>query len=422
MPMRILFLSNFYPPHELGGMGLRCQETLDRLSKRGHACHVLTSEYGVRGRPAPQGNVTRALYLQADLYHYRPLDILRRPWRERSNRHELCRVMQEFQPDVVFVWGMWNLSRTLAHLAEQRMPGRVAYAIASYWLIEPELHEVYWRQSPRRRWVEALFAPARWLVLRALTRERTAHPLALEQVACVSEYVRRKLGDADALPHGARVIYNGIDPQPFLATPVRQAPRNEEMQLIYTGGILAQKGVYTAVEAMGLLRQRGKAANLTLTVVGSGHPEYEAYLKERVSQLGLDASVTFCERVPREQIPGLLNDADVFLFTSVWEEPLARSVMEAMAAGLAVLATPVGGQSEMLENEVNALIFPPGDAEALASCIQRVRDDPNLRVRLGKAGRETVLERFTLERMVDSIEAWLEAIIRQDLKSPCEIG
>lgn len=408
--MRILFLSNFFPPYELGGMELRCKETMDSLSKRGHTCHVLASRYGVSGRPEPQDNVTRTLHLQSDIYHYRPLDFILRSWRERANRDELSRVIQKLRPDIVFVWGMWNLSRTLPYLAEQWMPGRVAYTIASYWLIEPEIHEAYWHQTPRRRWVKVFFAPVRWLALRALARERKAHPLALEHVACVSEYVRRKLVDAEALPHSARVIYNGIDPRRFVVMPVRQAARSEELHLIYTGGIMVQKGVDTAVEAMGLLHQRGEAGDLSLTIVGSGQPEYEAYLMERVSQLGLDGLVTFRGHVPRDQVPGLLREADVFLFTSVWEEPLARSVMEAMASGLAVLATPVGGEKEMLENEVNALTFPPGDAEALARCIQQVRDDPDLRMRLGKAGRETVLERFTLDRMVDNVEAWLEAI------------
>ena len=79
--MRLLFLTNLYPPHDLGGMELRCQETVCGLRARGHVCQVLTSRYGVHGRPPPEEAITRALHLETAIYHYRPLDFfLRRSW------------------------------------------------------------------------------------------------------------------------------------------------------------------------------------------------------------------------------------------------------------------------------------------------------------------------------------------------------
>lgn len=410
--MRILFLSNLYPPHDLGGWEQQCQEVVDRLQARGHICHVLTSRHGVRGRPPSEEGVTRALYLQADIYYYRPLDFfLRRPWQERANQCALRRILNAFQPDIVFVWGMWNLSSSVAYWAEQWMPGRVAYAIAGYWPMKPDIHESYWWLPAGRTWTEALKSPARHLALRMLAHEKTAHPLALEQVACVSEYVHHKLSEAGALPHGARVIYNGINPQPFLEAATARAPRRDKMRLLYVGGLMAHKGVHTAIEALGLLQQQGQTDGLHLTIVGGGHPDYETYLKQRVNELDLGERVTFYGRVPRAAIADLLSGFDVFLFTSVWEEPIARTVMEAMAAGLAVIGTAVGGQREMLEDGMNALVFPPENAAELAERILQLQRDPTLYTRLAEAGRRTVLERFTLDRMVDEMEAWLEEIV-----------
>jgi glycogen(starch) synthase len=409
--MRILFLSNLYPPHDLGGWEQNCQEMVARFRERGHTCHVLTSGYSMEGDPLPEEGVTRSLRLQSDIQYYRPLDFfVRRPWQERANRRAVRRAVNRFRADVLFIWGMWNLSARVAYWAEQWLPGRVAYAIASYWLVEPDAHEAYWQRPGRRRWTRALLAPARWLALRTLAREAKGHPLALKHVACVSEYVRRRLEDAGALPRGARVIYNGIDPQPFLDAAAASPPGDDRLRLIYTGGIVPHKGVQTAVEAMGLLQQRGEADGLHLTLVGGGRCDYEARLKERVRKLGLETLVTFHGRVPRDQIPGLLSGADVFLFTSVWEEPIARSVMEAMAAGLAVVGTAVGGQREMLVDGANALVFPPEDADGLAARVLRLQREPDLRTRLTEAGQRTVLERFTLERMVDDMETWLEEI------------
>lgn len=409
--MRVLFVTNLYPPHHLGGMELRCGETVNSLQARGHDCHVLTSRHGLEGEPLLEEGVTRALHLQADIYHYRPLDFfVRRPRQESANLHALRRAIELFQPDVIFVWSLWLLSRQVPFWAEQWLPGRVAYAVAGYYLSEPDAHEAFWQPRPVRTWRDAVLAPARWAALRIVARDRKAHILALEHVACVSEYVRRKLSDAGVLPHGARVIYNGIDPRPFVEAEARRLPHYGSLRLVYTGGLAEHKGVHTAIEAVGLLRQYGETRDVSLTLVGGGHPDYEAYLRQRVGSLGLEEHVTFFGRVPREDIAGILADHDVFLFTSTYDEPIARSVMEAMATGLAVIGTPVGGQAEMLEDGVNALVYPVDDALALAECILRLKSDPQLRTGLANEGRRTVLARFTLDRMVDEMEAWLMGI------------
>ncbi len=409
--MRILFVSNLYPPYELGGMEQLCQETCDGLTARGHTCHVLTSRFRVPRGAAPEPGITRALHLQADVYHYRPLDFfLRRPSQERANRRALRAAIDSFRPDIVFVWGMWNLSLSLAYWAERWMPGRVAYAVAGYWFLPPNVHEAYWQAPAKRAWVEALKTLARWLANRILARERRAHPLALEQVACVSEFVRTKLAEAGVLPNGARVIYNGIDPAPFLDASAARQARADALRLVYVGGVAQHKGVHTAVEALGLLQQRGQAGGLSLTVVGGGHPDYQAGLMRRVAALGLEQQVAFIGRVPRDQIARILAEHDVFLFTSVWEEPIARTVMEAMASGLAVIGTAVGGQREMFVHRENALVFPPGDAAALAETIIQLKASPALVHDIAQAGLRTVLERFTLDRMIDETEAWLQEI------------
>ncbi len=409
--MRILFISNLYPPHDLGGMEIRCKETVDRLRARGHVCHVLTSSYGVQ-KPAPQEEgIARVLHLEADVHYYRPLDFfLRRPAREKANWRALRYAIETFKPDIIFIWGLWNLSTQVAYWAEQWLPGRVAYAVAGYWPMQPNSHKSYWQQPARHLWARIVMSPARWLALRRLARERNAYPLDLEHVACVSHYVRDKLVKAGALPHGACVIYNGIDPVPFLKVAKTRSSHANGLRLVYTGGLVAHKGVHTAIEALGILHQRDALEGIHLTLVGGGHPDYEAQLHQRVATLDLQQHVTFHGRVPREQIASILAEHDVFLFTSTYEEPIARTVMEAMAAGLAVIGTPVGGQQEMLEDGINALVYPPDDAERLAECIMRLQQDSALLRRLAEAGRKTVLERFTLERMVDEMEAWMEEV------------
>lgn len=410
--MRILFFTHAFPPFELGGWPQNCAEIVWGLQERGHVTHVLTSRYGVGHGAQAETGVTRALYFQAQMDHYRPLDyVLTRVRHERENERVLQETVASFQPDVVSIWGLWNLSRQLPWWAEQRLgPGRVAYSIADYWPMEPDMHEYYWELPARRPIVERAKAAIRPAILRRLASERASHPIELRKVACVSEYVLEKLQRAGALPQGGRVIRNGIDPDPFLAH--ARPPRGlDTCRLLYFGGLAERKGVHTAIEALGLLQQRGEGEGYSLTVVGSGHPDYVARLHDLVERLDLAERVSFVGQVPRTEIPVLLGEFDVFLFTSIYEEPIARTVMEAMAAGLVVVGTTVGGQREMLSDGVNSLVFAPADASGLADRIVELRDAPGLYDRLSQAGRETVLQRFTLDRMVDEIEIWLQSIV-----------
>jgi len=385
-----------------------CEEVVKGLTARGYDTHVLTSRYGIQGRHLTEKEVSRALHLQADVYHYRPLDFfLFRSRQESTNVRTLQHTVHTFSPDVIFIWGMWNLSPKVAHWAEQTLPGRVAYYVASHWLIEPDVHQSYWDSPARRRLVNIMKHKVSPWVLGQLQRERLTYPLELRHVACVSAHVRQKLSSANALPYGAQVIYNGIDPDPFVRAATDRMPPDGALRLIYIGGLGQHKGVHTAIEALALLRDQDGIAGLSLTIVGGGHPAYETYLRSMVTSFELENVVNFVGRVSRECIPELLADADVFLFTSVWDEPIARTVMEAMASGLAVIATPVGGQQEMLVVEENALVFAPGDAVGLANRIAQLRKDPDLLQRIASTGQNYILAHLTLKRMIDEIERFL---------------
>jgi hypothetical protein len=155
--MRILFVSSQYPPHELGGYEQLCHEVTRELLARGHAVSVLTSRYGVRSaQEARSGNVTRTLHLMTDIHYYKPLDFFfKLPRQEKENLAELKIAMEVFKPDVVMFWGMFAMSHNLPYWAEQWMPGRVTYYMASYWPTDEDLHLAYWKSPANRRITEA---------------------------------------------------------------------------------------------------------------------------------------------------------------------------------------------------------------------------------------------------------------------------
>jgi glycosyltransferase involved in cell wall biosynthesis len=115
-------------------------------------------------------------------------------------------------------------------------------------------------------------------------------------------------------------------------------------------------------------------------------------------------------------MPAILQQFDVLVFPSIYEEPLARITEEAMVSGLVVVGTITGGTREILSDGENGLTFAPEDADGLARQVIRLINDPDLRCRLAHNGRQTVLEHFTLDKMVNEIEVYLGEVFTRSVK------
>ena len=213
--MRILFLSNFFPPARPGGYTQWCHEVAERLAERGHTIGVLTSRYELAKAPASEQNIYRLLHLEGDLAYYQPLHFFTR-WKKqhRENLVFLEHTVKDFAPDLIFVWGMWALSKALPALAEQLLPGRVVYYLSDYWPSALDMHTTYW-QSPARRW--PMQAPKRVLskVAMSMLAKEGQPDLKLEQVICVSARVRDLLVEAGLPIQHARIIHGGTDVERF---------------------------------------------------------------------------------------------------------------------------------------------------------------------------------------------------------------
>lgn len=408
--MRILIISNYYPPLEIGGWGQLTRDVARRLQERGHQVHVLTGNHRAGEIVSPEPMVTRALHLESlDLAHYRPRYTLQYRRRERQNRQLLENVTAVFTPDIIFINGMWNLSKSIALQAEKLRPGRVVYYIASDWPTDTDAHTAFWQSPPAN---PRLRLPKRWLgrIARSLflpvpNKDRLAFPHVLCVSAFMQTYMVEKVG---VPPAQTRVVHNGIDVTKF--TPKRGNGEQRPLRLLYAGGFWEIKGVDTAVKAIAILVNRQNQTDIHLTLIGSGHPDYTRQLRALIQKHRLAQFVTFGDRVPRRQMPDLLRQFDVLLFPSTGPEALARITQEAMAAGLIVIGTTTGGTPEILQDGQNGLTFTAGDAAMLAGKIALLRRDPALGARLARAARQTVEEKFTFERMVDELEAYFERI------------
>ncbi len=412
--MKLLFVSNLYPPHHLSGYEMLCHETAAQLAMRGHQVHVLTSTYGVTGPQAEPG-IYRRLSLESDRYYYRIRDLMHYWSDKRSNYLAVKQVIAELSPDAVVIWGMWNLSRLVAAWAERFAGPRVAYYLADVWPGEPSAHEAYWdgtANSLAGRMFKRVF---RGPVRLALKAEWRPYRLRYEHVVASCQSTRDELIQAGLPIEHCRVIYEGIDPIPYRTAAQRRESRPDggPLRVVFVGTLAAHKGAHTVVEAFGQLQDSGESAPMHLTILGAGHPDYEAHLHQLVNQWHLEDRVSFHRPIPRSELPDFLSRFDVLVMPSVYKEPLARISQEAMAAGLVLVATPTGGTREILVHGQNGLAFEPENAQELADRLRALADDAPLRQRLAQKGWETVSERFTISRMVCDLETYLSQVAAQ---------
>ena len=404
--MKLLFVSNFYPPHHLGGYEMLCHEVARHLIARGHDLTVLTSTHGAEA-DEKEPRIYRELVLDCNVHYYRPHQVLSYFSTRRTNRQALERAMIKTAPDIVVIWGMWQLSRQVAAWAEELAGPKIAYYISDQWPAEPGSHRDYWDRASRSLIGRVFKGVLRIPVRLALQDEWRPPELQLQHTMVCSRAVRDKLLEAGVRLSHAKVIYHGIDPTPYRQAAEQHSaePASTTLRVAYVGTLAPHKGVHTAVEALGQLTKLGTPAELA--ILGSGHPEYERRLHELVERWQLDGRVTFHRPIPRAKLPTFLAQHDVLVMPSVYEEPQARISQEAMAAGPVLVATLTGGTKELLIDGENGLAFEPEDADGLARQLDRLAQDPELCQELRSHGWQTVKERFTITRMIDELEAYL---------------
>lgn len=210
-------------------------------------------------------------------------------------------------------------------------------------------------------------------------------------VACISNYARSQAMLASDPAHWdrLRVVHCGVEPGLYRRHGgERDDPR---LHLVFVGRLAPVKGLRVLIEALRLRRAREGADDLRLTVVGDG--EDRPALEAMAAPLG-DA-VRFTGYRSQDEVAGILATADAFALAS-FAEGVPVVLMEAMAAGLPVIAPRITGIPELVEDGVSGILVPPGDAQALAAAIDRLAGLPDRGAALGEAGRRVVAAEFDI--------------------------
>lgn len=264
--------------------------------------------------------------------------------------------------------------------------------------------------TPHGNVLEGYFGRAgTWLFARL---EGAAAPLADRIVSLTRREIAQYLEEGIGRPEQHTFIHNGIDLDAFARGGRDRAAVRREMGvppdaflILSVGRIVPVKGHVHLIGALPeVLRRFPDAAVL---IVGGGPLRRD--LEARARSLGVADRVLLPGH--REDVAGVLEAADLFALPSL-NEGLGLALVEAMAMGLATVASGVGGVPEVVVDGETGLLTPPRDAGALAKAILRLMEDEGLRRRMGEAGRERVCTHFSIERTVRETERLYEELLR----------
>jgi glycosyltransferase involved in cell wall biosynthesis len=226
-----------------------------------------------------------------------------------------------------------------------------------------------------------------------------------------SDAVRRDVERTERHWEGKfRKIYNGVAPiEPWapdeaMAFRRREGIPDDTLVALCVSNFYPYKGHEELVEAVAKVVP--VYPNVIFLMVGRDSGTMEA-TKARVRERGIERSVRFVGS--RTDVPDLLRASDLFVHPSR-EEGFSNAILEAMAAGLPVVACDVGGNPEAIVDRETGRLVPPRNAWAFASAVAELLADPEKRKAMGEAGRHRATERFSLDRMVGEMESLYEAL------------
>jgi len=366
--MRILVVSNLYPPVQLGGYEARCAVTSDRL-REWHEVHVLTSTYR-RGDAPHDPSVRRELPFLRHGRRSIPLAPVASAKAMRVMRDTLADV----RPDLVFVWNGSAIPHAALQVAhESGIP--VAYSVGEHWFRLLYSSDAFARfLLPGQHGLRGAWARVARLVNRLPALRVDPLRPARAAVCWNSDATRRSSGLPPMIsPTHEVTIYPGV-PEPERWSRLERRP-GEKPAIAYVGRVEAVKGPDVAYRAVAELRDRhGVEARLVLA--GSCDTAMRRELDDLADRLRIADLVELRGPLDHAAIGRLLEESHVLVVPSVWEEPFGIVLLEAALARVPVVASRSGGMPEALREGSEARFFEIEDAAGCADALAETLRDP----------------------------------------------
>ena len=383
--MRLLLITNLYPPQELGGYGRCMADFCWALKQRGHEIQVICNDasyLGSSSRTGPSGEpVARELLLKGDFSNGVHL------MQDASKQHAVDKHNQA----VIQHWlerDRWN-GILLGNI--DLFGVGLLHILLSYTL--PVLHHIGFVHSP--------------YAINQQPKAENYHLLA------ASHAVKARLIEEGIRANNASIVYPGARTELFGPGAIpRSLPKppcrskKQPLHICFAGLLMESKAPHTLLEAIAHLHQEGYPIRASL----AGGPFQKSYVEAMKSfcvQNNMDGLITFYKQLTRNQLARFFLLHHAAVFPSIYPEAFGIVAVEAMASGLALLSSGVGGANEVFENNKSGLHFEAGNAHELAVQIKRLFNEPGLLVSLQENGYVRARSRFDVQHSAQQIEALL---------------
>ena len=386
--MRLLLITNLYPPQELGGYGRCMADFCWGLKQRGHQLQVICNDasyLGSASKTGPCGEpVARELLLKGDFCNGVHL-MQNEPEQQAVDQHNqavIQRYLENNRWDGILLGNLDLLGVGFLH-----------------WLLShtlPVLHHVGFVQSP--------------YAIEQQPNTDNYHLLA------ASHAVKSRLIAEGIRATDASIVYPGARTDLFGPGVIRRALpelpcriKGQPLHICFAGLLMESKAPHTLLEAIAQLHQQGYPIRASL----AGGPFQKTYV-EAMNSFCIDNNInhviTFYKQLTRDQLTRFFRLHHAAVFPSMHPEAFGIVAVEAMASGLALLSSGVGGASEVFENNKSGLQFQAGDAQSLTKQIKRLFDEPGLLRALQENSLERARNRFDVQRSAQQIEALLTGL------------
>ena len=362
--MRLLTVTNLYPPQHLGGFGMCIQRLVHGLEDLGYDAHVLSSDQTYLGPGGGDQRVIRSLELLGSYENgiSRLNDSQEEQRRTHQNLRRVRQVLDRLQPQACLVGNLDLLGTDL-------------------------LHAITERGTPTIQHVGFMAAP---FPLEAFPKE------ASYSMAFASREAKRLLAAQGFPVEGHPVVHPPLAPDTDTTRP-HQPEQRDHLRIGYSGLLMHSKGVHNVLEACVMLKQRG--IPFRLEVAGKAFaPDYGQQLRTYAIGQGIDDRVHWLGFLEGQSLHDFYRKLDVLVFPSLHPESFGMVVAEAMAQGVVPISSGVGGAFEVITHGVDGLLVQPGSSSAVAEALLWCHsEDLGLR-RLSRNAQRHALSRFTATR------------------------
>ncbi|MDO6459854.1 glycosyltransferase family 4 protein [Granulosicoccaceae sp. 1_MG-2023] len=206
----------------------------------------------------------------------------------------------------------------------------------------------------------------------------------LDYVQTISQYTREVLIGSGFTDEQILLIPNAVEVERFDEPEFARGVKHERLRIGFVGRVEQVKGLDVLLQAVAML-PKDVRSRISVNIAGDGR--YLSTIRALSASLGLDDTVAFLGAI--DDVPGFLKTLDIYVQPS-YAEGLSNAVLEAMCASLPVIASQISGNTDLVDNGRNGLLFPSGQAELLSQCLSRLTGDESARRGMGQAGRQVI--------------------------------